>query len=114
MNKLDVKTWDDLAVYADRRAKRAAGKLDANSWAHWEELRRWANSTAYLHSPGMDFTVVHRVLEECEDAYRQLHVTQPHAAAFLYAKAKWARTLLRNNGEKVDPLPLDWLKEKAK
>jgi hypothetical protein len=105
MTKDGVKTWMDLAEFAQARASRSAKRNDPWAWAYWREAAKWATQQ---FTEAHDGNTLHNVpgvlnwLQGLVQSAEQMATGSDYVgAAKLYSRAKWLAIMLRNNGYKV-------------
>lgn len=109
MEKATYKTFAELASYARQRAQRSANRRGHQEFVYWcrvhrwalEEMRRGADVLEQLR--GCLFAIKHP--DEFDDEIED--------TAWMYAQAVHLRKMLVNQGRKVEPLSLQWLRDAA-
>lgn len=98
MTKADVRSFDDLVVYAEERAARSLRRNDPVAWAYWREARKWASGWK-----GSEVVERSQFLSDlCHGYVRRAKLAAARedfmVAALEYSRAKWLVIIGRNRG----------------
>src|SRR5262245_27799695 len=100
----NYRTFDELAEFARQRAVRSAKRQGHQEWAYWVEIARWAERMG-----GADPRCLFNSLK---DDFERINAQAcPQEKADVYALLVHLRKMLRNRGEAVPPLSLQWLRD---
>jgi hypothetical protein len=103
----NYKTFSELAEYAKERAKISAKRNGHQEFAYWLLIHRWANDCAD--------DKINLFLEFIANRNRTKAISlDAFDKAEAHAFAVHCRIMLKNRGEKVERMSLDWLREAAK
>lgn len=111
-----VKTFAELAEYADARAKKSVHRNDPWAWAYWRMVTEWARhciEAKWDRKAGYRMFWLEQARYYSQAARQSMY--SPDQRARDYSRAKWCVILARNHGFRMNSketgVSLDWLRE---